>query len=70
MRSIVEEAFSVVDFDNDEGDCPDFRDPGKLGIAVLRIWAHFFTSNTQWPFINIIGRGLEQYRQDLIKQRR
>ncbi|KAK8081488.1 hypothetical protein PG996_000269 [Apiospora saccharicola] len=36
-------------------------EPGSLSLAVLKIWAHFFKSNTQWPFINIIGKSLEKY---------
>jgi hypothetical protein len=35
---------------------------------VLQIWAHFFSSNTQWPFINIIGMSLEKYRIMLVSQ--
>ncbi|TDZ23648.1 hypothetical protein Cob_v003574 [Colletotrichum orbiculare MAFF 240422] len=62
VRCIVEEAYDVVDFDDDEPEVSVDRDPAFLGLAVLRIWAHFFKSNTQWPFINIIGRSLEKYR--------
>lgn len=40
-------------------------EPGRLSLAVLKIWAHFFKSNTQWPFINIIGKSLEKYREIL-----
>lgn len=40
-------------------------EPGSLSLAVLKIWAHFFKSNTQWPFINIIGKSLEKYREIL-----
>ena len=68
VRCIVDEAFSVVDFDDDEG---GFRsDPQGLSFAVLKIWAHFFKSNTQWPFINIIGASLEKYRESLIRSSR
>jgi len=51
----------VIDFDPSAGP-PDFQDPAHLGLGVLQIWAHFFSSNTQWPFINVIGRSLEKYR--------
>ena len=61
VRSVVEEAYAVVDFDDETDSSADLRDPGKLGLAVLRVWAHFFKSNAQWPFINILGRSLEQY---------
>ncbi|KAK8041858.1 hypothetical protein PG993_006381 [Apiospora rasikravindrae] len=68
VRCIVEEAYAVVDFDDDGGgeeelDVP--TEPGSLSLAVLKIWAHFFKSNTQWPFINIIGKSLEKYREFL-----
>ncbi|KAG5785913.1 hypothetical protein H9Q73_000494 [Fusarium xylarioides] len=70
VRCIVEEAYTVVDFDQGvETDNPillDFRHSSNLCLAVLKIWAHFFKSNTQWPFINIIGVGLEKYRELLI----
>ncbi|KAF5980178.1 hypothetical protein FBULB1_5306 [Fusarium bulbicola] len=70
VRCIVEEAYTVVDFDQGvDADNPallDFRDPSNLCLAVLKIWAHFFKSNTQWPFINIIGVGLEKHREILI----
>jgi hypothetical protein len=69
----VEEAYTVVDFDQDlDQEVPnmlDFKNPGNLCLAVLKIWAHFFKSNTQWPFINIIGVGLEKYREILIHKR-
>ncbi|KAM0439277.1 hypothetical protein ACHAQK_006383 [Fusarium lateritium] len=73
VRCIVEEAYTVVDFDQGlDQEVPgllDFKDPGNLCLAVLKIWAHFFKSNTQWPFINIIGVGLERYREILIHKR-
>ncbi|EEU48323.1 uncharacterized protein NECHADRAFT_90580 [Fusarium vanettenii 77-13-4] len=46
VRCIVEEAFSVVDFEEEEVDVQ--LDPRGLSLAVLNIWAHFFKSNTQW----------------------
>lgn len=64
VRCIVEEAWAVVDFDEEE---TEFRgDPTSLGLAVLKIWAHFFKRNTQWRFINIIGLSLEKYREILM----
>ncbi|KAI1854776.1 hypothetical protein JX265_002413 [Neoarthrinium moseri] len=65
VRCVVEEAFAVVDFEEDEP-IPQ-SDPASLSLAVLKIWAHFFKSNTQWPFINIIGRSLEAYREMLVR---
>ncbi|CAG9992120.1 unnamed protein product [Clonostachys byssicola] len=67
VRSIVEEANDVVDFEDEEEPPGDLREPRQLGFAVLKIWAHFFKRNTQWPFINIIGAGLEKYREILIR---
>lgn len=67
VRCIVEEAYDVVDFEDDEADVQADRDPGSLSLAVLKIWAHFFKSNAQWPFINIIGKSLEKYRELLIR---
>ncbi|KAL2826175.1 hypothetical protein BJY01DRAFT_150385 [Aspergillus pseudoustus] len=64
VRRIVEEAYSVIDFDEEESQSTyhiNIRDPAHLSLAVLKIWAHFFKSNTQWPFINIIGRSLVKY---------
>lgn len=68
MRCIVEEAYAVVDFDQQDA-FTDLRDPADLSLAVLKIWAHFFKSNTQWPFINIIGVSLERYRDILVQRR-
>lgn len=71
MRCVVEEAWAVVDFDDNEG---AHLDPTKkpsstvLGLAVLKIWSHFFKGNTQWPFINIIGDSIEKLRNKLIAQ--
>lgn len=67
VRCIVEEAYDVVDFEDDESDLQPDRGPACLSLAVLKIWAHFFKSNAQWPFINIIGKSLEQYRELLIR---
>lgn len=63
VRCIVEEAYEVVDFEDMPDKLVDFRDPANLSLAVLKIWAHFFKSNTQWPFINIIGKSLDKYRE-------
>jgi hypothetical protein len=63
VRCVVEEAFAVVDFEEDEP--APLNDPASLSSAVLKIWAHFFKSNTQWPFINMIGLSLEKYREML-----
>lgn len=59
----------MVDFDDDEPEVGVDRDPASLSLAVLRIWAHFFKSNTQWPFINMIGESLEKYRELLVRSR-
>ncbi|KAK7751462.1 hypothetical protein SLS62_006547 [Diatrype stigma] len=67
VRCIVEEAWAVVDFDEVEPAAAIRGDPASLGLAVLKIWAHFFKSNTQWPFINIIGLSLEKYREILLR---
>ncbi|OLN87457.1 Zinc finger protein klf1-like protein 4 [Colletotrichum chlorophyti] len=69
VRCIVEEAYDVVDFGDDELEPALDRGPASLSLAVLRIWAHFFKSNTQWPFINIIGKSLEKYRELTIRSR-
>ncbi|KAM0276786.1 hypothetical protein ACHAQH_006375 [Verticillium albo-atrum] len=60
---IVDEACMTVDFVAEEYSGPVEREPGSLGLAVLMIWAHFFKSNTQWPFINIMGQALQEYRE-------
>ena len=56
VRCIVEEAYTVVDFEQSHDDQEitnllDFTDPRNLSLAVLKIWAHFFKSNTQWLFM-------------------
>ncbi|THY47944.1 amidase signature enzyme [Aureobasidium pullulans] len=66
VKCIVEEAYAVVDFDDTPAEDIDFQNSADLALAVLRIWAHFFKSNSQWPFINIIGHGLEAYRNTLV----
>ncbi|KAL2029127.1 hypothetical protein VTO58DRAFT_110157 [Aureobasidium pullulans] len=66
VKCIVEEAYVVVDFDDTPAEDIDFQNSADLALAVLRIWAHFFKSNSQWPFINIIGHGLEAYRNTLV----
>lgn len=68
VRCIVKEAYEVVDFEDEPGGLTDFRDPANLSLAVLKIWAHFFKSNTQWPFINIIGISLDRYHDMLIQR--
>ncbi|RDW69158.1 putative C2H2 type zinc finger-containing protein [Aspergillus mulundensis] len=69
VRCIVKEAYTVIDFDDEPAASVSFLDPAFLSLAVLEIWAHFFKSNTQWPFINIIGQGLEKYRELLVQKR-
>jgi hypothetical protein len=68
VRSIIDEAYAVTDFTDSSAGAADFHDPAQLGLGVLQIWAHFFSSNTQWPFINIIGMSLEKYRIMLANQ--
>lgn len=68
VRCIVEEAFSVVDFEEEEVDVQ--LDPRGLSLAVLKIWAHFFKSNTQWRFINVMGASLQRYRELLLMEYR
>jgi hypothetical protein len=68
VRSIIDEAYAVTDFTDSSAGATDFHDPAHLGLGVLQIWAHFFSSNTQWPFINIIGMSLEKYRIMLANQ--
>lgn len=61
VRCIVEEAYATVDFDASWIPSGEDHAPKILALGVLQIWTHFFTSNKQWPFINIIGKGLEKY---------
>ncbi|KAG7111098.1 hypothetical protein HYQ44_009293 [Verticillium longisporum] len=60
---IVDEACMPVDFVAEEYNGAIEREPRSLGLAVLMIWAHFFKSNTQWPFINVMGQALQEYRK-------
>ncbi|RFU28991.1 hypothetical protein B7463_g7335, partial [Scytalidium lignicola] len=59
LRRVVEEAYAFVDFD--DGDFEFHGDPAFLSLAVLKVWAHFFKKNAQWPFINVLGESLEKY---------
>ncbi|KAG9700461.1 amidase signature enzyme, partial [Aureobasidium melanogenum] len=67
VKCIVEEACAVVDFDEEPPEAIDYRNTDDIALAVLKIWAHFFKSNSQWPFINIIGQGLAMYRGILLQ---
>ncbi|KAI4759252.1 amidase signature enzyme [Aureobasidium sp. EXF-3400] len=67
VKCIVEEAYAVVDFDDEPPEAIDYRNTDDIALAVLKIWAHFFKSNSQWPFINIIGQGLAMYRGMLLQ---
>ncbi|KAL1865062.1 hypothetical protein VTK73DRAFT_5517 [Phialemonium thermophilum] len=62
---IIEEAALTVEFHDDELEVVrmpvERRELTSLALAVLMVWAHFFKSNTQWPFINIIGKSLQEY---------
>jgi hypothetical protein len=58
-RCIIEEAYSSIDLD--EGEAPPNLEPASLGMAVLKLWARLFRTNTQWPFINVLGQSLERY---------
>ncbi|CAG8900187.1 unnamed protein product [Penicillium egyptiacum] len=58
-RCIVEEAYSSID--TDDGEAPPDLEPASLGVAVLKLWARLFGTNTQWPFINVLGRSLQEY---------
>ncbi|KXJ96112.1 hypothetical protein Micbo1qcDRAFT_231222 [Microdochium bolleyi] len=79
VRYIVDEACAVVDFEEDNGpehhsaasqQNPHRASPSHLALSVLRIWAHFFKGNTQWPFINMIGKSLQLYRDMLLPRSR
>ncbi|KAH0101547.1 amidase signature enzyme, partial [Aureobasidium melanogenum] len=67
VKCIVEEAYAVVNFDEELPEVIDYRNTDDIALAVLRIWAHFFKSNSQWPFINIIGQGLAMHRGMLLQ---
>ncbi|KAJ5317893.1 hypothetical protein PENANT_c004G08587 [Penicillium antarcticum] len=58
-RCIIEEAYSSIDLN--EGEAPPNLEPASLGMAVLKLWARLFGTNTQWPFINVLGQSLERY---------
>jgi len=67
-KSIVEEAFAVIDFVEAPTGSQGFENPAVVALGVLQIWAHFFTRNTQWPIINMIGLSLEKYHAMLARQ--
>lgn len=35
-------------------------EPASLGLAVLKLWARLFRTNTQCPFINVLRKSLEE----------
>ena len=55
----MQEAYDSIDLEEDER-IPDLE-PYSLGIAVIKLWARYFSRNTQWPFINTMGESLERY---------
>ncbi|KAJ4859493.1 fungal specific transcription factor domain-containing protein [Trichoderma breve] len=66
VNAIVQEAKSYLDIDKaDIGLDIDISRPHTLGLAVSRLWARLFMHNVQWPFINIIGQGLQKYAETL-----
>ncbi|KAL7785693.1 fungal-specific transcription factor domain-containing protein [Trichoderma afarasin] len=66
VNAIVQEAISYLDIDKaDIGIDVDISRPHTLGLAVSRLWARLFMHNVQWPFINIIGQGLQKYSETL-----
>lgn len=66
VNAIVQEAISYLDIDKaDIGLDIDISRPHTLGLAVSRLWARLFMHNVQWPFINIIGQGLQKYAETL-----
>jgi hypothetical protein len=66
VNAIVQEALSYLDFDEADNKMEiDIMQPYTLGLAVPRLWARLFKHNVQWPFINIIGQGLEKYAETL-----
>ncbi|KAL6692408.1 fungal-specific transcription factor domain-containing protein [Trichoderma pleuroticola] len=66
VNAIVQEATSYLDIDEaDIGIEVDISRPSTLGLAVSRLWARLFMHNVQWPFINIIGQGLQKYAETL-----
>ncbi|KAH7034715.1 uncharacterized protein B0I36DRAFT_239299 [Microdochium trichocladiopsis] len=71
-RYIIDEACAVVDFEEDAPEHavtsqdPHRASPSHLALSVLRIWSHFFKGNTQWPFINMLGKSLQLYREMLL----
>lgn len=67
-KCVVEEAYAVIDFADPTTGTDNLEDPAILALGVIRIWAHFFTSNTQWPIINMIGSSLDKYHAMLVRQ--
>ncbi|KAL7908450.1 fungal-specific transcription factor domain-containing protein [Trichoderma velutinum] len=66
VNAIVQEAISYLDIDKADISMDiDISRPYTLGLAVSRLWARLFMHNVQWPFINIIGQGLQKYTETL-----
>jgi hypothetical protein len=47
--------------DADDGEAPPDLESASLGLAVLKLWARLFGTNTQGPLINVLGQSLEAY---------
>jgi hypothetical protein len=68
VRCIIQEAYTVVDFDSPEEGEDELavpNEPYQLGFAVLKIWCRFFQGNTQWQFVVNLGLSLERYMKIL-----
>ena len=75
LRHIVKEALESSDSEEsgdedetsvDKTEYVDALPIPELALHVLRIWSRMFRCNVQWPFLNVIGLGLQEYAR-LIK---
>lgn len=61
-RCIVEEGRVSLDpGENEDQQSVDQLSPLQLGLETTRLWSRMFRLNVQWPVINIMGFGLEEY---------
>lgn len=70
LRHIVKEALESSDSEEsgeedetslDKTEYVDALPIPELALHVLRIWSRMLRCNVQWPFLNVIGLGLQEY---------
>lgn len=56
---IVEDGEASLDTKHHEPD--QELNYGRLGFAVVQLWAYIMKANTQWGIVAVMGHALEEY---------